>query len=168
MIEELEEKFSKYEVARILGARALQVAMNAPLLLKIPEKELDEINYNPLEIAKKELIADVLPITVNRPLPKKREEKIKVLSKAEIAEKIKKEAEAEAQAEKKAEKDIEIETNKEAPKDAAEVKADEALEKEESKEEKSVEEGAEIMELANPEDEAESELEGTPEGEEEV
>ena len=163
MIEELEDKFSKYEVARILGARALQVAMNAPLLLKIPEKELDDINYNPLEIAKKELTADVLPITVNRPLPRKREEKLKVLSKAEVAEKIKKEAEAEAQAEKKAEKEIEAETNKEAPEDAADVKADESLEKEEVKEaEKIAEEGAEIMELANPEDESEVDLQDKP------
>ena len=76
-LEQLEDKFSKYEVARILGARALQVAMDAPLLLKMKEEELDDINHNPLEISKKELLAEVLPITVNRPLPKKKEEKIK-------------------------------------------------------------------------------------------
>ncbi len=31
----MEQKFTKYERARILGARALQIAMNAPLLIKI-------------------------------------------------------------------------------------------------------------------------------------
>ena len=43
MIESLEAQFTKYEVARILGARALQIAMDAPLLLKISEKELEEM-----------------------------------------------------------------------------------------------------------------------------
>ena len=56
-LEQLEEKFTRYEIARILGARALQIAMDAPLLLKIPDKELEDVNYNPLEIAKKELLA---------------------------------------------------------------------------------------------------------------
>ena len=31
------EDFTKYERARILGARALQIAMNAPLLIKIEQ-----------------------------------------------------------------------------------------------------------------------------------
>ena len=31
------EDFSKYEISRILGARALQISMNAPLLIKIME-----------------------------------------------------------------------------------------------------------------------------------
>ena len=74
MLEKLEEQFTKYEIARILGARALQIAMDAPLLLKISTEELEEINYNPIEIAKRELVSGVLPITVNRPLPKKKEE----------------------------------------------------------------------------------------------
>lgn len=84
MIEQLEDQFTRYEIARILGARALQIAMDAPLLLKISEKELEEINYNPIEIAKRELISEVLPITVNRPLPKRKEGKLKKLSKEEI------------------------------------------------------------------------------------
>ena len=81
MLEALEDKFTKYELARILGARALQIAMDAPLLLKIDEKELEIINYNPIEIARRELVAGVLPITINRPLPKKKEAKIKKLTK---------------------------------------------------------------------------------------
>lgn len=71
------EKLTKYEVARIVGARALQIAMDAPLLVKISDKELEEVHYDPLRIAKIEINADVLPITVHRPMPKKRNEKLR-------------------------------------------------------------------------------------------
>ena len=37
------EDFTRYEVARILGARALQVAMNAPLLVKISKEDLEKV-----------------------------------------------------------------------------------------------------------------------------
>jgi len=66
------EIFSKYERARILGARALQISMDAPVLLKMKEEELSELNFDPLRIAEKELEADVLPISINRPMPKKK------------------------------------------------------------------------------------------------
>ena len=46
-----QEEYSKYEMTRILGARALQIAMNAPLLIKIKEEDLEKINYNALKIA---------------------------------------------------------------------------------------------------------------------
>ena len=36
-----------------------------------PEKDLEEINHNPIEIAKLELEKGVLPITLKRPMPKK-------------------------------------------------------------------------------------------------
>ncbi|MBW2989780.1 DNA-directed RNA polymerase subunit K [Candidatus Woesearchaeota archaeon] len=62
-------KYSKYEMARILGARALQISMGAPFLVKIGEKELKEINFNPIEIAKREFKENVIPITVKRPYP---------------------------------------------------------------------------------------------------
>ncbi len=68
---EIEEKYSKYEIARILGARALQLSMNAPLLLKIDKGELERIKYDPLKIAEIELRAGILPITVKRPLPQR-------------------------------------------------------------------------------------------------
>ena len=71
MLEKFEGKFTKYEVARILGARSLQLAMDAPVLLKMTKKEEEDLNYNTLKIAEKELEAEVLPITVKRPLPKK-------------------------------------------------------------------------------------------------
>ena len=67
------EKFTKYERARILGARALQIAMNAPLLIKIDDENLEKINYDALKIAEIELNSDVLPISIKKPMPKKRE-----------------------------------------------------------------------------------------------
>lgn len=69
--------FSKYEIARILGARALQIAMNAPLLIKISQDDLEKINFDALKIAEVEFKSGVLPISVNRPFPEKKEEKLK-------------------------------------------------------------------------------------------
>lgn len=63
------EKYTKYEQARMIGSRALQIAMGAPSLVKFTEKELEEIGYNPVGIAKKEFEKGVLPITVKRPMP---------------------------------------------------------------------------------------------------
>jgi len=68
MTEEI-EKYTKYETARILGARALQISMGAPFLVKLSEKDLEELKYNPIEIAKKELAEGAIPITVKRPYP---------------------------------------------------------------------------------------------------
>ena len=39
-------KYTKYEKARIIGARALQIAMGAPTLLKLDSEALEKINYN--------------------------------------------------------------------------------------------------------------------------
>lgn len=50
--------YTRYEEARILGARSLQIAMGAPSF--VDNKELEE----PIEIAKKELEEGKLPITV--------------------------------------------------------------------------------------------------------
>lgn len=65
-------KITRYEKARLLGARALQVASGAPFLVKISDEELKELKYNPIEIAKKELEAGVLPIDVLKPTPKEK------------------------------------------------------------------------------------------------
>lgn len=62
-------KYTKYEKARMIGARALQIAMGAPFLLKISEKELEEIGYNPIRIAEMEYEKGIIPLTVKRPLP---------------------------------------------------------------------------------------------------
>ena len=53
----------------MIGSRALQIAMGAPFLLKLEEKDLKKIAYNPIEIAKLEFKEGVIPITVKRPLP---------------------------------------------------------------------------------------------------
>jgi len=73
------QEFSKYERARIIGARGLQISMDAPLLIKMGENDLDSINYDPLRIAEKELDSGVLPISVNRPMPERRESDIEKL-----------------------------------------------------------------------------------------
>lgn len=68
-----EQTFTKYEKARIIGSRALQIAMGAPFLVKLSKKDLEEIAFNPVEIAKKEFNEGIIPITVVRPLPEKLE-----------------------------------------------------------------------------------------------
>lgn len=76
------QEFSKYEKARIIGARSLQISMDAPLLVEMSEEELNGVNYDPLKIAEKELNSGVLPISVNRPMPRRKEEpleKIKIV-----------------------------------------------------------------------------------------
>jgi len=65
------EKYTKYEIARMIGSRALQISMGAPFLVKMSEKDLESIGYNPIEIAKREFEKGVLPITVKRPIPKR-------------------------------------------------------------------------------------------------
>ena len=47
-------QFTRYEKARILRARALQIAMNAPLLIKIDKEDLEKIHSDSLKIAEVE------------------------------------------------------------------------------------------------------------------
>jgi len=72
------ENFTRYEIARIIGARALQIAMDAPFLYKFKEEELKSLNFDPIKIAEKELENGVLPISINRPMPQKRKQKLLV------------------------------------------------------------------------------------------
>ena len=65
-------KFTKYEKARIIGARALQIAMGAPILVNLKEKDLDRLKYSPIAISKLEFEKNVLPLTIKRPLPVKK------------------------------------------------------------------------------------------------
>jgi len=60
---------TKYEKARMIGARALQIAMGAPFIIKISKKELKELQYNPIRIATIEYEKNVLPISIKRNLP---------------------------------------------------------------------------------------------------
>ncbi len=55
---------TRFERARIVGARALQLAMGAPLLMEAPGPRSDSI-----DIALLELEAGILPLTVRRTLP---------------------------------------------------------------------------------------------------
>lgn len=88
------KEFSKYEVARILGARALQIAMNAPLLVKLSEEELEKVNYDALRIAEIEFNSGVLPISIHRPFPvKKEEEDLKVSANEKMSQQRKEELE---------------------------------------------------------------------------
>lgn len=65
--------YTKYEKARIIGSRALQISLGAPILVKLDEEGLKKINYDPLEIAKLEFEKGVVPIDIKRLLPKKAE-----------------------------------------------------------------------------------------------
>jgi len=63
------EDYTRFEKARIIGSRALQIDMGAPFIAKISAKELEEMRFNPVEIAKKEFEEGLIPITVKRTLP---------------------------------------------------------------------------------------------------
>lgn len=58
------EDLTRFEKTRIISARALQISMGAPILIKTA-------HYDAMEIAKLEFESNVLPITVKRSLPRK-------------------------------------------------------------------------------------------------
>ena len=55
---------TRYEKARIVGARALQISFGAPILIKKPKNLID-----PIKIALAELKAKILPLTLRREMP---------------------------------------------------------------------------------------------------
>jgi DNA-directed RNA polymerase subunit K len=55
---------TRFEKTRIISARALQISMGAPILVKSSMHE-------PKEIARLEFEKNVLPITVKREMPRK-------------------------------------------------------------------------------------------------
>lgn len=57
-------KITRFEKARIVGARALQISMGAPIIIAV-----DEGYSSPIDIALKELEEGMLPITIRRTLP---------------------------------------------------------------------------------------------------
>jgi len=57
-------KLTRFERARIVGARALQLSLGAPILTELEEEVIDAI-----DIAIVELNAGALPMTVKRSLP---------------------------------------------------------------------------------------------------
>ena len=52
-------KYTRFEKARIIGARALQISYGAPVLVDYPSDMVD-----PIDIAMLEFKEDVIPITV--------------------------------------------------------------------------------------------------------
>ena len=60
-------EYTKYERARMIGSRALQLSMGAPFLVKLSTSDLEKVRYDPIEIAMVEFQEGVLPITVKRP-----------------------------------------------------------------------------------------------------
>ncbi len=57
-------KLTRFERARIVGARALQISLGAPILAPLPDDVVD-----PIDIAVVELNEKVLPMTIRRTLP---------------------------------------------------------------------------------------------------
>lgn len=57
-------KLTRFEKARVVGARALQIAMGAPVLIDVPEG-----SHSPIEIALMEIREKALPINIRRTLP---------------------------------------------------------------------------------------------------
>ena len=54
-------RYNRFERARIIGARALQVSLGAPVLVKVPKDMIDPIMISMLEFEK-----NAIPITVRR------------------------------------------------------------------------------------------------------
>jgi DNA-directed RNA polymerase subunit K len=54
-------KYTRFEKARIIGARALQITMGAPVLMRVGKEMID-----PVIIAEKEFDKGILPISVLR------------------------------------------------------------------------------------------------------
>lgn len=55
-------RYTRFEKARIIGARALQISMGAPILLELEDNKTSD----PVEMAIKEFEKSVIPITVMR------------------------------------------------------------------------------------------------------
>jgi DNA-directed RNA polymerase subunit K len=54
-------KYTRFEKARIIGARALQISLGAPILIEAPEDIIDPISLSIMEYEK-----GVIPMTVKR------------------------------------------------------------------------------------------------------
>lgn len=74
-----EFRLTRYERARIIGARALQISLGAPVLIDVGRGE-------PIDIAMMELEKGVIPITVKRTVkglasPSKKDEEHRLIKK---------------------------------------------------------------------------------------
>ena len=68
-------KHTKFEEARIIGSRSLQISQGAPFMIKLSEKDLEKIGYNPIEIAKMEYKKGLVPIKIKRHQEEEEEKK---------------------------------------------------------------------------------------------
>lgn len=57
-------RLTRFEVARIISARALQIALGAPILVKVKQKKFD-----PIGLAEEEFKECRIPMTIKRTLP---------------------------------------------------------------------------------------------------
>lgn len=78
--------FTRYETARIIGARALQIAMDAPLILKVSDEKLKELKFDSLKLAELEFNEGVLPISIDRPTPRKHKDKLTVIKEEKVSD----------------------------------------------------------------------------------
>jgi DNA-directed RNA polymerases I, II, and III subunit RPABC2 len=64
-------KITRFEKARIVGARSLQISMGAPILMALDENLSAGGTGlgSPIEIALRELEIGILPMTIRRTLP---------------------------------------------------------------------------------------------------
>lgn len=66
-------RLTRFEVARLLGARSLQISLGAPVLVKT--EEIDSIKVAELEFKEK-----MLPITIKRKMPSGEEVVVEIKS----------------------------------------------------------------------------------------
>lgn len=59
-------RLTVFEVARLVGARALQIALGAPVLV-------ESSDFNPIELGRSEFKQMLIPITIKRRLPNGKE-----------------------------------------------------------------------------------------------
>ena len=57
-----DDRLTRFEVARIISARALQIALGAPVLVKSDKTDA-------IELAKEEFRKKMIPVTIRRTLP---------------------------------------------------------------------------------------------------
>lgn len=58
------DRLTRFEVARIIGARSLQISLGAPLLIEQPKDIFD-----PIILAEEEFKAIKVPMTIKRNMP---------------------------------------------------------------------------------------------------
>lgn len=77
-----DNRLTRFELARVLGARALQISLGAPVMVKTSGKEFA------LEVAKRELIEGKVPMVVVRKYPDGELERIE-LGEKEVLDSVK-------------------------------------------------------------------------------